>query len=86
MAPRWCACPLLWGEKKLRRVRVHRQIGALQEALQKEILERKSKAAYQSCIPDLQLFSGHATSSGATLNAGHAGWQPQLPYPWLRTG
>jgi transposase-like protein len=45
MAPRWCASALLWSEKKFRRVRGHRHLGALQEALQKEILERKSQVA-----------------------------------------
>jgi hypothetical protein len=44
-APRWQASALLWSEKKFRRVRVHRHLRALPEALQKETLKRKCKAS-----------------------------------------
>jgi hypothetical protein len=37
-APRWHTSALLWSEKKFRRVRGHRDLGALQEALQKALL------------------------------------------------
>jgi hypothetical protein len=63
MAPRWCASALLWSEKKFRRVRGQRHLRALQEALQKEILERKSQAAQLIMTPDSSTIYGTCPSS-----------------------